>query len=59
MPQRGVLRGGVADGAHIVVACGGDDGARAVLFHLADKVAQLVVAVFIGVEHFVERVALG
>ena len=58
MSQRGVLRVGIADGAHVVVARGGDDGARAVLFHLADEVAKLVVAVFVGIEHFVEGVAL-
>ena len=48
---------GIADGAHIVVAGGGDNGVGRDGFHFADKAAELVVAVSEGVENFIQLFA--
>ena len=44
---------GIADGAHIMVAGGGDNGVGRDGFCSTDKAAELVVAVSEGVENFV------
>ena len=48
---------GIADGAHIVVAGGGDNGVGRDGFHFADKASELVVAVSEGVENFIQLFA--